>query len=338
MKAIIYSASGGSEVAERPMPVVREGEALIRVRAGGICGTDIAIVSGKHPRAKPGVVLGHEFCGDVAEVRCARGATAVREGDKVTLYPLLTCGACWACRNGCAHVCKTLRLIGIDEDGGFAEYVKAPADLLFRLPADMDDDVGSLIEPLAVGAHAVNMGGIRGGERCVVMGAGPIGLVTGLALKHRGIATVFVTDVDPYRLALAAQFGFTALNARTEDVGDRVRQATDGEGADALFECAGAESAAMDMAGLVRSRGTIVMVSVHKDAHRVDLRSINFKEITLVGSRVYERRDYDEAIEIARSFAVSRLISHRFPIDQGPAAIELMKNGKDTCKVLIRMT
>lgn len=337
MKALIYAEAGMAKLAESDKPVLSDNQVLIKVHAAGICGTDISIISGKHPRAKAGLVLGHEFAGEAVQINAGSGESDISVGDKVTAFPLLFCDKCWACTHGCQHVCKTLRMTGIDEDGGLAEFVKIPLELTCKLPDEMDYEAAALIEPIAVGIHAVDMGNVNPGDKVVVMGAGPIGLIVALSLKRAGVKNIIITDVQPFRLNLANEFGFETINCEQADVTEKIDKFTDGQGADVVLECAGSASAAIQMCRIVRSRGRIVLVSVHKDAHPTDLRSINFKEITVVGSRVYTRDNYDQAIKMINETAVTKLISHRVKLDDALEGIKLMQSGKDVCKVIVTM-
>ena len=195
-------------------------------------------------------------------------------------------------------------------------------DLLCKLPDDMPWEIGALVEPLAVGVHALEMSGAGSDDFVVVMGAGPIGLVTAIALREAGVRKILITDMSAYRLALAKAFGFEALDVGSCDAAEQVRARTGGDGADVVFEVAGSSSAAIAMTDLVRCRGTIVMESVHKTAHEVDLRAINFKEITMIGTRVYERKDYGKAIEQPRRTDDAPLDSHKLRLDEGPGGFE----------------
>ena len=155
MKALRYLKPHVVKTENINEPVCDEDEALIRVHSAGICGTDMAIFADKHPRAKAPLVMGHEFAGEIIEIKSSHIRTKLAVGDKVTVYPLLVCGKCWACKHGFSHVCRNLKLIGIDRDGAFAEYVNVPLDLIVKYPDDLTYDQGALIEPLAVGVHAL---------------------------------------------------------------------------------------------------------------------------------------------------------------------------------------
>ncbi|MCG8550564.1 MAG: alcohol dehydrogenase catalytic domain-containing protein [Desulfobacterales bacterium] len=338
MKAISYQGVNDVRTIETDEPACRPGHAKIRVRAAGICGTDMAIAAGKHPRARAPLIMGHEFSGEIVQIVPEPGkAPELSVGDRVTAYPLLTCGHCFACTNGAAHVCRTLKLIGIDCDGAFAEYACVPLDLLVKVPGHVDYAAGALIEPLAVGIHAVEMAKDAPMDNAVVLGAGPIGLLTAFALSLKNVRDIIVADINPSRLARAGQMGFRTVNSAEQDLNAVVAENTNGEGAALLFECAGAESAAAQMCGLARSRGTIVMAGVHKDPHAVDLRTLNFREITLVGSRVYTRSDYKAAVGAAAQLPADIIISHSLGIEDAVQGFEFMKHPDGVCKVVFSM-
>ncbi len=312
-------------------PTIAAGEALIRVAACGFCGSDINIISGTHPRAQAPLTVGHELAGEIVEL--ADGDTDLVVGDRVTMFPLISCGTCHACTHGHAHVCRQLRLFGFDVDGGMAEYVKLPIDSLIKLPPEMPAHIGALIEPLAVAVHGVARVDTSTTKVAVVLGAGPIGLLTALVLKAKGIPQVLISDVAQAKLDLAGELGLSAYKAG-EDLQSQVMALTDNNGADIVFECAGHPSSAREMTVLARSRGVIVNLSVFKEPVAVNLQMLNFKELEIVGSRVYERCDFEEAIRLAMQMPLERIISHSFPLsDVAPAFAQFMSG--DACKVIV---
>jgi len=335
MKALRYLGPDKVQVMDVAKPAISDGEALVKVRYSGICGSDMAIVSGNHPRAKPPLVPGHEFSGTIAEIKPGSTKTNLKVGDPVTAFPLITCGTCWACRNGASHVCRKLNLIGIDCDGFMAEFARVPIKDLYKLPAGISMTKAAVIEPLAVGIHSVSMAQLKGNESVVVMGAGPIGLVVAIALRQAGVSTLVLTDINATRLALARQLGFDTLNVSGGDGAKQILDRTGGEGADVVFEVAGSADAAMQMAQLARSRGKIILVSVHKKHHEVDLRSVNFKELTILGTRVYTREDFTKAVTLADKLPIDKLVSHTVPLAQAEKGFDLMRNPDGVCKVLI---
>ena len=335
MKALRYLAPNVAKTEEIEQPVCAEGEALIRVHSAGICGTDLAIYLGKHPRAKAPLIMGHEFAGEITAIQASEVNSGLASGDRVTVYPLLVCGRCWACKNGFSHVCRNLRLIGIDRDGAFAEYVNVPLDLVVKYPDDLTYDQGALIEPLAVGVHALDMAGTADWRTAVVIGCGPIGLLVALCLRQAAIESLIVSDINIHRLKRAQKLGFETFNSAEGNLLDWVNQRTKQEGADIVFECAGSDTAALQMCDLLRPRGKIIMVGVHKEPPPVDLREISFREITMIGTRVYTRRSYQKAVSMIKDLPVDELISHKLDMNNAAAGFELMQKPEDVCKVII---
>ena len=335
MKALRYLAPNIAKTEEIERPACGKDEALIRVHSAGICGTDLTIYAGKHPRAKAPLVMGHEFAGEIVEIRSSKNLSDLVVGDKVTAYPLLVCGQCWACKNGVSHVCRNLKLIGIDRDGAFAEFVNVPLDLIFKYPDELTYDQGALIEPLAVAVHAVEMAGETNWQTAVVIGSGPIGLLVAMCLRHAGIETIIISDINPHRLKRSEKLGLKIFNSAEGDLVDFVNANTRDEGADIVFECAGSSPAALQACGLVRPRGKVVVVSTHKEPHAVDLQRINFREITMIGTRVYTRSSYQKALQMIKDLPFDNLISHRLDIDDAAKGLELMQRPEDVCKVII---
>lgn len=331
MLAARYLAPGCVRPVEIERPVPGEGEALIQVEVCGFCGSDIGIIGGVHPRARPPLTVGHEFCGRVVEI--AGDGAGVRVGDRVTLYPLISCGSCYVCRAGHPHVCRTLRLYGFDREGGMAEFVKVPARQLLKIPDSMPPAIGALLEPFAVGLHAVSRTAVGPDDMAVVLGGGPIGLITALSLRLAGVRRIYISELQPFRLKLAERLGFAAVTP--ENAGEVIRGATGGEGADVLFECAGHAPAALQMTHLVRPRGVIVNVGVFKKPAEVDLLAVNFKELSILGSRVYAFSDFERAIELAPSVPLSDLVTHEFPLLRVAEAFDTFKAGENVCKVLV---
>jgi 2-desacetyl-2-hydroxyethyl bacteriochlorophyllide A dehydrogenase len=331
MLAARYLGPNKIETETVSIPAIGPGEALVKVDACGFCGSDINIIAGTHPRATAPLTVGHELAGHIVEI--GHRDNEFRVGDPVTMFPLISCGLCHACTHGSGHVCRKLRLFGFDVDGGMAEFIKLPVSSLVRLPKEMPASIGALIEPLAVTVHGVARARLENAEVAVVQGAGPIGLLTALVLQAKGLRQVIISDVLPSRLQLAGSLKLQNAKAGTE-VLDLVLEITGGDGADLVFECAGHPSSAREMTTLVRSRGTIVNLGVFKKPAEVDLQAINFKELEVVGSRVYERRDFEEAIQLAPRLPLDKIISHSFPIQRVSEAFSQFQSS-DACKVLI---
>jgi threonine dehydrogenase-like Zn-dependent dehydrogenase len=315
-----------------PMPELGNEEALVKVEACGFCGSDLGIVAGVHPRAKAPLTLGHEFCGTVELVRSA--SATFKPGDLVAAYPLISCGKCVACRIGASHVCHKLRVYGIDADGAMAEYVRLPVSSLLLLPRNMSPLVGAVIEPLAVAIHGVSLVDPESITKAVVMGAGPIGLLTAMVARARNLSPVLISDILPSRLSLAKRLGLQAVPAG-QDLKNTVNEISAGNGVELVFECAGVPSTAKEMTDLVRPRGMIVNLGVFKQPVEIDMQAVNFKEIAILGSRVYTRKDFEAAIELAATLPISEIVTHSFSLTEVQKAFDLFRLGLDVCKVLI---
>jgi 2-desacetyl-2-hydroxyethyl bacteriochlorophyllide A dehydrogenase len=212
-----------------------------------------------------------------------------------------------------------------------------PSHTLHRLPANLSLEDGALIEPLAVACHDVRLGGVRAGDFVVVQGGGPIGVLVASVAKHEG-ARVLLTEVNPFRLKLADGLGLSAVNPRETDVVELVNRETGGAGADVVFEVSGSAAGAEMMTKLVRTRGRIVVVAIFAEQPKVDLFRFFWRELQLVGARVYEPEDFEKAIAIAASSAIpaSRLITDIVPLDGLEGALRQMESGGEVMKILVK--
>lgn len=333
MKSIVYNSAQDVSFEQKSIPEIAAGEVLIKVAYVGVCGSDMNIYQGAHPRAKAPLVMGHEFSGTVV-----KGHPTLPPGTPVTVYPLLSCGHCEPCLSGYAHVCNTLRLIGIDCDGGMAEYVKVPADKVLAIPQNLSLKLGAFIEPLAVGVHAVRRSGYKPGDRAVVFGAGPIGLCVATCLKYFGASSVILVEANPYRLGVAKKLGFTTIDAANEDVREKIRDYTSGSNADFAFDCAAHPSVQTVLMDVLKVQGTAVIVGSYKKPPEVDLLKVEFKELTVIGIRVYERRDFEIATRILESEFIdfNLLLSESTP-EQAPGVFQDLLKGSNTIKMLFKM-
>ena len=333
MKSIIYKGAGEVVSEEKAVPAPGAGEVLIKVAYSGICGSDMFIYQGTHPRAQARLVMGHEFSGVIEA-----GHPTLAKGTPVTVYPLLSCGQCEPCKNGTPHVCNTLKLIGIDCDGGMAEYVKVPADKVVEIPAGLNLKLGAFIEPVAVGVHAVRRSGYKPGDTAVVYGAGPIGLCVAACLSYFGASRVLVIEANPYRLEIARKLGFTPIDAAHDDILAQVKAHTGGLCADYAFDCAAHPSVQNTLMDVIKVRGTAVVVGSYKKPPEVDLLKVEFKELTLIGIRVYERRDFDIAARILASGTIDfeQILTVSAP-EQAPQVFQDLLKGTNAIKMLFKL-
>jgi L-iditol 2-dehydrogenase len=327
MRGVLRVASREVRVADVPRPRLEPGTAIVRVRASGICGSDLHVYRAlDQPETRPS---GHEVAGEVVAIAPHAGEpTSLREGDLVALDTIClgrACGACRWCAAGAFNHCQQRRQ-GEDWSGAFAEYLKRDVRGLFRLPAGVGVEQGALVEPLAVGVHAARRAALREGESVAIVGAGTIGLTCLMAAVAMGAGPVFVLARHPFQAELARSLGAVALLDPPEAAAERVRQETGG-GADVVFETVGGSATTLDQAwSLVRHRGRVVVLGVFEGAVPVHLGPALGREVDALFANCYGlldgRHDYDVALEYiaAGKAPVERLLTHRFPLEDAAAA------------------
>lgn len=339
MKALVYAAPNKVEVREVADPKPRQGYAKIKIKYCGVCGGDKGIVAGTHPRAKAPLIVGHEFVGIVEEI--SNGNKEIKVGDRVVPYPLISCGHCFSCRTGNPHICQTLKLLGIDVDGGMAEYAYVDENVLFKVDDSVSDKAAALIEPLAVIVRAIHQSEFKLLDSTVVMGAGPIGILTAMVLKHAGASKIVISDIDQFRLDLCKDLGFRTVNIKEENLKEVVEKMTNGDGADIVFECSGTEPATFESTELARVGGTICMTGIHKAPHKFNFPQFSFKEQKIVATRVYTKREFEQAVDLAKEMgdSLEKLVSHVVPLKEGYKAFDYINDPKvNTIKVLLDCT
>lgn len=310
-------------------------EVRINVAYTGICGTDLHILTGAmdHRVAIP-QVIGHEMAGLVDAV--GDGVSGWEPGQPVTVMPLVWCGDCPACRAGHNHICHRLTFVGIDSPGSMQSRWNVPAALLVPLPENLPLRHAALIEPTAVAVHDVRRSELVAGDHTVVLGGGPVGVLIALVARSMG-ADVLVMEINPYRRAVADRLGLRTLDPRADDPGDVVASWTGDAGAAVVFEVSGSPAAVTTAVELLAVRGRLVMVAIHGQRREIDLHRFFWRELTMVGARVYTRADYDTAIHLIHSGAVDvgPLISRLVPISDAPTAFQALAAGDGVMKVLV---
>jgi 2-desacetyl-2-hydroxyethyl bacteriochlorophyllide A dehydrogenase len=335
MKAAFYQGHETIRIGEGAPVEPGRGQVQIRVSHCGICGTDLHLFHGKmdHRVTFP-QIIGHEMSGTI--VAAGEDAGNWAAGDRVTVRPLDPCNTCPACRAGHSHICQKLKFIGIDAPGAMQGLWTVPAHTLHRLPDTLSLEHGALIEPLAVACHDVRLGGVQPGEFVVVQGGGPIGALVASVARDSG-AHVVVTEINPFRRKLAAELGLEAIDPRELDVVELVNRETGGAGADVVFEVSGSAAGAEMMTKLPRTRGRVVVVAIFGEAPKVDLFRFFWRELRLVGARVYEPEDFERAIAIAASGALplAKLITNKVPLEGLASAFRQMESGGEVMKILV---
>jgi L-iditol 2-dehydrogenase len=334
MQAVLLSAPRQASVVEIEDPVLGSGDALIRVEATGLCGSDISTWQGHHPFRRPPVVLGHEAAGIVAAV--GAGVEHTRVGQRVALCPLIPCGSCTPCRRGATNLCSSRRVPGVGWAGTYAEYVAAPASLLYPVGAQVSASQAALVEPAAVALRAVRRAGVTAGSRVAVLGAGGIGSLCARLARLCGATSVLVSDVQPAKLArLAAAVSCTTALAGDEQRAAATRLVGD-EGFDTVLVTAAAPGLVSSAIALARPGGNVVVVALHGVDIALDADSAVVREIDIRGSYVYDARDFADTCELVSNgmLPLDDLITHTLPLAEAPATFERIAAGLDYTKIV----
>jgi len=322
-----------------PRPPIEDHQILLRTRRIGVCGSDIHVWHGRHPYTGYPIVQGHEVSGTVAEV--GRAVSGLAAGDPVTFMPQVTCGECYPCRHGMEHICESLKVMGFQTDGAAQDYFPLDADKVLRLPPGLTLDQGAMIEPVSVAAHAIRRGGGAAGKKVLVLGAGTIGNLTAQVARASGAQAVMITDINDYKLAMARRCGLDyVINTREEALEAAIRRDFGPDRADLILECVGVEDTITQAVACARKGTTIVVVGVFGEKPRVDLGLVQDRELSLVGTLMYQRQDYETAIALAGGgrLHLDPLISHRFPFDRYADAYRTIEQaGGQSMKVMIEL-
>ena len=333
MKALVFDGPGDVRMKEVPKPEISDDEVLIRTEFAAVCGTDAHMLTGGFP-AKKGIVMGHEASG-VAEAVGSR-VTHIEPGQQVVGSPIVVCGSCLACRSGRYNVCQHRKHLGIEADGVFAEYFKLPGYSVFPAPPGLSPEEGALVEPAAVGYHAVCRAAPTPSDTVVVMGSGPIGLFILESVAAFGCQKIIVSGHRQRRLDLAKELGaHRVVRPPEEDLEAVVMEETGGSGADIVIEAVGRPDTIAQSVRLARSAGKIMMVGIPGEPVPFDFIHLVRREVDLLTSdaSLYAYERIHELV--AKKILDARpLITHTFPFDRAIEAIEVSK-AQDAVKVLI---
>ena len=339
MKQAVMIAPGKIQFYDAEKPTPKDDEVVIQPRRIGVCGSDIHVYHGLHPYTSYPVVQGHEVGAVIAAV--GKNVTGLKAGDKVTFMPQVTCGECYPCRHGMYHICESLKVMGFQTGGAAQEYFALPAENVLKLPDSVSLDEAAMIEPIAVTVHALARGGGAAGKRVIVLGAGPIGNLTAQVAQASGAKAVMITDISPYKLDKARECGIEfAVNTAQEDLAVAVQRDFGPEKADLILECVGIEATMTDAVNNARKGSTIVVVGVFGKKPMVDLGLVQDRELSLIGTLMYQKSDYERAIELVTSgrMNLGSMITHRFPFDKYLDAYHAIEQSKGNyLKVMIEL-
>ena len=334
MIATFYEGNHSFSVSDSPVEEPGKEEVRIKVAYCGVCGTDVHIYHGMmDKRVQMPITIGHEMSGVIDAL--GEGVAGFNIGDKVVVRPLDN-RAEKASDKGLSHICKELKFIGIDSPGAMQQYWNVPAFTLHKLPEETDLKLAALVEPLSVACHDVRLSGLKKGEYAVVLGGGPIGLLVALVAKHHG-GEVIISEVNPSRIALAKSMGFQVIDPSASDLVAEVSRITEDRMADVVFEVAGVQPTVDIMTEIAGLRGRIVMVAIHGQPRAVNLFKFFWKELQLIGARVYEKEDYEEAIALIsqNKLPFEQLITSVAPLTNIQQVFEQIDKHPDGMKVLM---
>ncbi len=323
MKGIIYKGPKTIAVQEVETPKVSEGKALIKIKYAGICGGDLGIYAGVHPRAKAPLVMGHEFSGVIAQ-----DSKKFKAGTKVTVNPIISCGVCKMCKEGNGHVCNTLRLLGIDYDGGMAEYAVVDEEKIVPVPDSMSLEDAAIVEPVAVAVHTLRETKYIPGDNAIVYGCGTIGLTVAMCLREFGCTNITMVEADKNRIEFAKSLGFDTKNAIGLDLQELKNDKTEGYGFDWVIDCAGVQAVASSLIEACKVRGKIIVVAGYKKPLEFPLNQGMFKEVAMEFVRVYRDVDVKIAVDlVANQPEFRKIITHILPLEKAQEGYDLLLTG-----------
>jgi len=337
MRAIVTVEPRRMELMDRPEPEPRAGEALVRVEAVGICGSDLHLYVGDHPYVRYPQIQGHEFSG-IVERFGGRYDGPVRVGERVAVEPLQPCGECYPCRQGRPNCCTRLAVLGAHVPGALVDHIAVRASALYPV-GDLDPELAALVEPISIGLQGVNRGAVTAEDMVVVFGAGPIGQAVLLGAVDRG-ARVLVVDRLASRLDLARKLGAEeVVDASGEDAAAAIARWTSGDGPGVVFEATGVPAVIRTAVDVVASAGRIVILGLSSQDVALPVLEFTRKELTILGSR-NNAGIFGDAVDLVRrnQERARLLITHRFPLEQAPEAVQFaLEHPIEAEKVMILM-
>ncbi len=313
MKTLICNKPYDMQYIERSKPEIKDEEVLIKVKAVGICGTDIHAFTGKQPFFSYPRVFGHEICGEVVQV--GTDCQTAKIGDRISVIPAISCKQCAACKSGKPNCCENISLYGVHQDGGFCEYLAVYEDNTIIVPDSLSDIAAAFTECFAIGAHAVRRSRIKAGENVLIIGAGPIGLGTAAIAKSDG-ANVVIADIDAQRLKHAEKtLAIATINPKDDHYLDELKMHFNGELADVVFDITGNKASMNKSVDLICHGGRIVFVGLYIGDLVLDDPTFHKKETTLIASRNATRQDFEKVIRLYASGDLFEdiLLSHQYP-------------------------
>ncbi len=338
MRAIKFPEPWKVECVDIPVPTPKEGEALIKVKSAGICGSDIGAFRGTNPLVSFPRVIGHEIAGEILSIP-EDNPRGLKPGDHVIVDPYLYCGHCYPCSIGRTNCCTSLNVLGVHVEGGMCETFAHPADMLWKLPDDMPWDIAPMAEPLTIALHGIHRGGLKAGEHVAIIGAGPIGLLAAMVALAYGAEPILIDLVDE-RLEMARSLGVKkTINSGKEDLVAKVSEYTNGRMAEQVMECSGANPAIRSTLDIVANAGRITLTGWPKKETPLPTDVITRKEVDICGART-SANEFEEAIDLIYTGKVDvrALLTKVVSLEDAPATIiDIEKNPGNYMKVDVVM-
>lgn len=337
MQAIEVTKPGQISIVERPLPVCKEDEVLIKVKAAGICGSDVHIYHGKNAFAIYPRVVGHEFVGEIEKV--GSKVANLHIGDRIAVDPVIACGSCYACRVGRHNVCKSLNVLGVHRDGGYQEYVAVAERNAHKLPENLSWEIAALVEPYTIAAQVKERGRLSVDDTVLICGAGPIGLMILQMVKMVG-ARAAIMDIIASRLERAKEMGADlVINAKNNDMTQAMLEFTQGEGASLIYEATGnVDVLETCIVKIASPASRIVVLGFSTDLIKIPQVSIMSRELEIIGTRL-NRGKFPEVIEWFAKGLVQpeKVLTHTFNMTDAEKAFEFMDANPETvCKIVLK--
>ena len=339
MKVIKYAKPWDVACVEQEKPVCGKGQALIKIMTAGICGSDIGAFRGTNGLVSYPRVIGHELAGIIEEIDCENNPKGFKPGDEVIIDPYIYCGHCYPCSIKRTNCCTSLKVLGVQTEGGMAEYFSHPSHLLVKKPADMDWILAAMAEPLTISLHGVHRGGLKAGEYVAIYGAGTIGVLAGMAAEAYG-AHAIVIDLVQERLDFAKSVGIEhIINSGKEDTVKIVKELTNGDGAQLVMECTGANVCIRQTLDIVSNAGRITFTGWPHKETSIPTDMITKKEVDIRGART-SAGEFEEAIELINSgrVDVKKILTKTVSMEEAPETIiDIEKNPGNYLKVVVKV-
>ncbi len=338
MKAVYYEGNGKVSIKDVEKREPSSSQVRVKIKYVGICGSDVHIKQGHMDAriAQTGFprIFGHEASGVVDEV--GSNVKNYKVGDRVVVYAMRGCGHCELCENDHENICLDVKSIGIDCDGAYREYWNVDEDLLFKIPDSLSDKHAALVEPLAVACHAASRSKAAAGQSAIVIGGGPIGLMVALVLKKKGI-DVTVSELTEARLNNCKKLNIPVINPKDEDIVEYAMKVSNKKGVDMVFEASGSQNGLDNAAKLLKPNGQLITVATFSRPMQMTISALHFKQICLVTTRAYQRKDYKQALELLTSKEIDgdTLISETISLTELPETLDRLSKDVDAVKVMV---